>query len=434
MTRSNPHRRTFLMASGLGLGSAALGSWARALGGSPNEQVTVGVMGCSRNSAGGDGRGSALARQLAGLPGANVAYVCDVDERNIGKAAESVATSQERAPKGVSDFRRILDDDSVDALVVATPNHWHAPAAILASAAGKHVYVEKPCSHNPHEGELLVAAAKKSGRVMQHGTQRRSWPGVQEAIGRIQEGVIGTPRLAETWYFADRPAIGTAQPEATPEWLDWSLWQGPAPEQPFRSNVVHYNWHWFWHWGNGEVGNNGVHFIDVARWGLGLGLPRRVVSAGGFSRRDDQQTPDTNIVTAEYDEASILFYGKSWARRPATSPAYDIVFHGDRGTLAIRGGGYTVFDTAGKEIDKGSGGGGDRDHLQNFVDAVRGSAKLNAPITEGHLSTQICHLANIAFRTGGAVTLDAETGRLAKDSAGHELWQREYRPGWEPQV
>lgn len=427
-------RRTFLLGTAAGVGSLALSGVAGAQSGSPNERVVIGVMGVSRNERGGDGRGSELARQLGSLSGVHVAYVCDVDERNIGKAIESVSTTQNQSPKGVGDFRRILDDQGVDALVVATPDHWHAPAALLGLAAEKHVYVEKPCCHNPHEGEMLVAKQAATGRVVQHGTQRRSWPGIQEAIAKLHDGVIGKPRVAECWYYRKRPGIGQGKQVAVPDWLNWSLWQGPAPEQAFRDNIVHYNWHWFWHWGTGEAGNNGIHMIDVARWGLGVTTPNRVTSAGVNSRVDDQQTPDANMIVAEFDDAMLLWRCKSWGPRPERDPAFDVVFRGDKGTLGIQGGSYKIFDEGGKEIDSGSGNGGDLDHLGNFVAAIRGEAPANAPITEGYASTLICHLGNIAYRTTGAVSMDSAQGKLAADSAGHDLWQREYRDGWEPKV
>jgi predicted dehydrogenase len=400
----------------------------------PSHRVRIGVMGTSRNSIGDDGRGTGLAVQLAAMPGAEIVYVCDVDKRNVGKAIDSVSEHQPQKPKGVSDFRHILDDPSVDALLIAAPDHWHAPAAIAACAAGKHVYVEKPCSHNAQEALWLVAAARKYDRIVQHGTQRRSWPGIREAIEQLHEGIIGRVISGHGCYFNDRVSIGRSQATPVPDWLDWDQWQGPAPRESFRDNVVHYNWHWFWNWGTSEVGNNGVHTIDVLRWGLGVDAPHRVTSSGGRYRYDDdQETPDTNVVSFDCGDRVITWEGRSWGKRAPWSPEYEITFLGEDGMLAIHGGGYTVFDASGKPLSKAGGRGGDQDHLANFLNAIRGDAQLNAEIDEGVKSTLFCHLANIAFRTGGAIDYDGAQRRIRGDDAqATKLWGREYEEGWQP--
>lgn len=389
---------------------------------SPNQKVVVGVMGASRTSQGGDGRGAELAVGLAMLPGVEVAYICDVDERNVPKAIESVATKakQSRIPQGVNDFRRILEDKEVDALLIATPDHWHAPAAILACAAGKHVYVEKPCCHNPREGELLIAAARKHRRLVQHGTQRRSWPGIIEGIGRVRAGEIGRVLFAKSWYYGPRPSIGNGKETPVPAWLDYSLWQGPAPEKPFRDNLVPYNWHWFWHWGTGELGNNGVHMIDVCRWGMGVDYPLRVTSSGGKYRypEDDQETPDTNVVSFDFGNATMSWEQRSWAPHTPQDPAYEVMFYGEKGLLAINGGGYAMFDLNGRETAKSSGPGGNQSHLQNFIDAVRGNQLLHAEIEEGYKSALLCHLGNIAYRTKRMVNFEPDTRRPAAHRLG----------------
>jgi predicted dehydrogenase len=395
-------------------------------------------MGTSRNSAGGDGRGAELATGFASLPGVEIAYVCDVDERNVTKAIESVMKKSSHAapPRSVADFRRILDDKEVDALVIATPDHWHAPAAILACSAGKHVYVEKPCCHNPHEGELLVAAARNHQRLVQHGTQRRSWPGIVEAISRLHAGELGRVLFAKAYYFNKRPSIGRGTPAEPPAWLDYALWQGPAPEQPYRDNILHYHWHWFWHWGTGELGNNGVHSLDVCRWGLGAQYAESVTSTGGKYAHpdDDQETPDTNVVSFDFGDTMATWEQRSWSARTPSDPAAEVTFHGEKGTLTISGGSYAIHDPAGKEVAKGSGSAGNDAHLQNFIDAIRGEAKLNAEIEEGWKSTLLCHVGNIAWRNGRAMHLDPQTHRIANDSAAMKLWRREYREGWEPKV
>jgi predicted dehydrogenase len=418
-------RRSFLAASAAALAGPTL---LRAAD-SPSTRITVGVMGLG-------GRGTALARVFAGQPNVSVAYVADPDSQRAGKAAEAVAAGGAKAPQPVADFRRILDDKNVDVLVCATCNHWHAPATILACAAGKHVYVEKPCSHNPREGELMVEAARKYDRRVQMGNQRRSWPGVVEAIGRLREGAIGRVYLARAWYTNSRPTVGKGEAVPPPAGLDYDLWQGPAPRRPFRSNYLHYTWHWFWHWGNGELGNNGIHTIDVCRWGLNVGLPVRVTSAGGRYRfADDQETPDTQTVSYEFaDRSMIVWEGLSCGRYPGGAPA-DVLFQGEKGTLAIKGGSYTIYDEKGKEVAKGSGSGGvDAHHTPNFLAAVRGEAKLNSEIAEGHTSTMLCHLGNMSQRTGRALTCDPASGRVRDDKAAMALWAREYEKGWEPKV
>jgi predicted dehydrogenase len=325
----------------------------------------------------------------------------------------------------------------VDALLIATPDHWHAPAAILACAAGKHVYVEKPCSHNPREGELLVEAAKKHGRVVQHGTQRRSFPSHIEAVDALRKGAIGRVLEARCYYlFNDRPTIGRGKPAPVPDHLDWTLWQGPAPEREYRDNYHPYHWHWFWQWGTGEVGNSAVHTVDIARWGLGVDYPVQVSAIGGRLRYDDdQETPDTTNILFKFAEGPILTWeGRSWGGKSPADVNSQIVFHGDKGTLAISGKDYAIFDPSGLEAGKGSSDDRNTAHLQNFFDAIRGSAKLNAPIEEGVKSTLLSHLGNISYRTGRTLAFDPKTRRIVGDKEAEGQWSREYRSGWEPKV
>jgi predicted dehydrogenase len=435
-------RREFLgrtAAAGVVLGAAGPAALAR----SANEKIRVAVMGVSRSNYGRSatlknrGRGAALAMGFAEIPGAEIAYLCDVDQRHLDATLAEVAPKQAKAPKAVKDFRRILDDKDVDALVIATPDHWHAPAAILACDAGKHVYVEKPCCHNPREGELLVAAARKHRRVVQHGTQRRSQPSHLEAVRALREGAIGRVLDVRCYYlFNDRPSIGRGKPAPVPEHLDWALWQGPAPEREYRDNYVPYHWHWFWQWGTSELGNNGVHTLDVARWGLGVDYPVQATALGGHLRYDDdQETPDTLVASFKFANGALVTWeGRSWGGKSPADVTYQVVFHGDRGVLAISGGGFQIFDAAGKELAKEEGGMGDGVHLQNFLDAVRGAAKPNAEIEEGFKSTLLCHLGNIAFRTGKVVNFDPERRRIVGSPEAEALWSREYRPGWEPKV
>src|SRR5262249_7871136 len=260
---------------------------------------------------------------------------------------------------------------------------------ILGCTHGKHVYVEKPCSHNPQEGEWMVQAARKNKRCVQMGNQRRSWPKVIEAIELVRSGEIGRVYLAQSWYANVRPSIGKGKAATIPEGLDYDLWQGPAPRKPFHSNYLHYNWHWFWHWGNGELGNNGIHMLDLCRWGLGVDYPTRVTSTGGRYRfDDDQETPDTHVVTFDFEgKKSIMWQGHSCNLLPKELYA-DLMFVGEKGSLVIRGSNYTVLDKDGKEVRKETSKESvDPAHLANFLDAVRGGKPLNSEIEEAHKST-----------------------------------------------
>jgi len=432
MTQPIDRRRFLKYSAGASLAAGAYAILARAEEGesvAAQEQVVVGIMGVN-------GRGSDLARGFARLPDARVAYICDVDSRAVAKAVDAVADVQGDKPKGVTDFRRILDDKSVDALAIAAPDHWHAPAGILACTAGKHVYVEKPCSHNAREGELLVEAARKNDRVVTMGTQRRSSPGIIEGIEKVRGGAIGRVLYARCWYNNRRGSIGHGNEAAVPEWLDYSLWQGPAPERPYRDNVLHYNWHWFWHWGTGELGNNGVHALDLCRWGLAVDYPSRVSSGGGkFRHDDDQQTFDTHFVTYEFDAATITWEGLSWSPHGIEGEGFGASFHGDAGTLILLDNGYKILDMHNNEIGKGGGFGGDAPHLADFLDAVRTGRHANADIELGYKTTLLCHLGNISQRVGRALDIDPKDGRIVGDDAeAQALWSREYRKGWEPKV
>ena len=435
-------RRGFLgaaAATGLSMGLSGPSALAR----SPNEKVVVAIVGVSRSNYGkaatlkNRGRGAQLAMNFAALPAAEIAYLCDVDQRHLDATLAEVAPKQAKAPQAVRDFRKILDDKSVDAIVIATPDHWHAPMAILACAAGKHVYVEKPCCHNPREGELLVEAARKSKRVVQHGTQRRSHASHQEAVDALRKGAIGKVLEARCYYlFNDRPTIGKGKVAPVPDYLDWTLWQGPAPEREFRDNYHPYHWHWFWHWGTSELGNNGIHTLDVARWGLGVDAPVQTSAVGGRLRYDDdQETPDTVNATFRFAEGSMITWqGRSWGGKSPADVSQQVVFHGDKGTLAISGGGYVIYDSGGTEVGKGTSDSGDAVHLQHFLDSVRGNAKPNAEIEEGFKSTLLSHLGNISYRTGRTVSFDPKARRIIGDKEAAGMWSREYREGWEPKV
>jgi predicted dehydrogenase len=396
-------------------------------------RLRVGVMGTG-------GRGSGLATAFQRMPNVDVTFVCDADRGRAESTAGAVAkVSGKEAPRVVIDYRRILDEKTVDILVVATCNHWHAPAAIAACAAGKHVYVEKPCSYNPREGELLVQAARKHQKKVQMGNQRRSYAGVIAAIEELRKGVIGRPYLAESWYNNRRPTIGRGKEAAVPKGLDYELWQGPAPRRPFHSNYLHYNWHWFWHWGNGELGNNGIHMIDLCRWGLDANYPIRVTSTGGRYRfDDDQETPDTHQVSFEFEGRKLITWeGLSCSEQP--SRPYHVLFHGELGTLALSDSSYviTLFPVkrgtpATIRTEKVTGG--DNPHFANLLAAIRSGTRLNSEIEEAHKSTLLCHLGNISQRTGRTLRCSPRDGAIQGDKEASAFWTREYAKGFEPRV
>ena len=395
-----------------------------------NERILVAGMGVND-------RGLRVARSFAGQPDCEILYVCDVDSRAADKCIADVEKIQQRRPKSQPDFRKALDDKELDVLVVTAPDHWHVPASILACQAGKHVYVEKPLSHNPHEGELLIEVVKKYDRVVQMGNQRRSTPTTIAAIQDLHSGVIGRPYFAKTWYTNDRESIGKGKQEAVPSWLNYDLWQGPAPRRPYRDNLIHYNWHWFWHWGTGEACNNGVHTVDLARWGLGVDFPVRITSAGGRYRfQDDWETPDTQNINMEFDNNTLITWeGRSCNNKRVEGNGNGVIFYGETGSLLIEGGGYKVFDmdnTVVREV-KREGSTGDL-HIRNFFDGIRKNARLNSDIQGGHKSTLLVQLGNIAQRTGRTLNVDPTNGHILNDNEAMKYWRREYEPGWEPKV
>ena len=436
-------RRTFIKttsSAGIGMGFMAkhgLLSRPRV----PSDKVVVGVMGVNS-------RGHVLSEAFAQTEGSEVAYVCDVDSRALAITINATAELQARKPQGVIDLRRMLDDPDLDAVVIAAPDHWHAPAAIMALQAGKHVYLEKPCSHNPREGELLVTAQEKYNRIVQLGTQRRSSAPTINIIQHIREGIIGRPYFARAWYANRRETIGHGQAVPVPDWLDYELWQGPAPRTPYRNNVVHYNWHWFKRWGTGEICNNGTHMVDLCRWALQVDFPVRVTSSGGrYHHQDDWEFPDTQVACFDFEKGKTI----SWESRsrngyPLDGRSVGVSIHGTDGTVLIDGDGYTVLDAQNNEIvqhmESGRASPLDRRaadnltdrHIENFLAAVRGDVQPNAPINEGRKSVLLCHLGNIAQYTGRTLHCDPSSGHILNDNEAISYWSRVYEPGWEPAV
>ncbi len=422
-------RRQFLGRAMVGGAALAEGIGGIARAASLNERVVVGVAGMSR--------GRSLALTFAGNPHCLLKYVCDVDRRRAEDGAKAVEKETGQSPAPLTDLRRMLDNPEVDAVVFALPVHWHAPAAILACQAGKHVYVEKPCSHNPHEGELLIAAARKHDCVVQMGNQRRASEVTREAMRKLHEGILGRCYYARGWYASMRGSIGRGREAPVPEHLDYEMWQGPAPRRPYKDNVVHYNWHWFWHWGAGEIGNNGTHGLDLCRWGLNVDYPVRVNSAGGrFRYDDDQETPDTHMVSYDFAGGKMISWEGLSCNHPGPGGSgFGVIFFGENGNMSVGDSFYRICDNDGKVLEEKSGNRGDVEHIAIFLEAVQSKDRtiLTSEIEEGHKSTLLSHLGNIAYRTGRSLKC-GEKGHILDDAEAEALWKRAYEPGWEPTV
>lgn len=439
------NRRTFIRQSALAGAGLFIAPNVLSFQGSPNNKVIVGVMGTNS-------RGLALARMFAKNPDVEVACICDVDSTVVDKTIAEVQKVSGKKPKGTPDIRRMLEMPELDAVVIAAPDHWHAPAAIMALRAGKHVYLEKPCSHSPAEGEMLVEAARKYGKHVQLGTQRRSFPVITEGMQALHEGVIGKVYFARGWYANNRKSIGRGQPVPVPSHLNYELWQGPAPRRAYKDNLIHYNWHWFWNWGTGEALNNGTHEIDLMRWGMQVDFPVKVVSAGGrYAFRDDWETPDTQTITLDFQNGtSMTWEGRSCNDFKEWGSGRGVVFYGEKGTMLTTGGDeYKIFELGtGKLIKEakpssqikdetntmGMGEVLDGLHITNFVKAVQERERLTAPIDEGHKSTLLPQLGNIALRSGATLYCDPSNGHIIKNPEAEKLWTREYEPGWEVAV
>jgi predicted dehydrogenase len=419
-------RREFLAASALTLSAA---SYNRAAD-KPNERIRLAVMGLRT-------RGKQLLPGFAAIPGVEIACVVDPDPAMV-KPALAVLKNPMSPPRVETDIRKVLADKDVTAVVVSAPDHWHALATIWAAERGKHVYVEKPVSHNLAEGRRMVDAARKYKVVIQAGTQRRSSTSVASAREYVQAGKLGKVAFARAWIGGPRPNIGHAKPEKPPAGVDYDLWLGPASGE-FTKNRFHYNWHWFWDLGTGELGNNGIHGLDLARNILGVDTPVKVSCAGGkfYYVDDDQQTPDTQIATFDFATApggatgcTLVWEHRVWEKKNQgpEGQGYGIAIHGDKGTMVFSGDSWSV---------RGGDGAADKPkadmvgaHQRNFVAAIRGEEKANAEIEIGHKSTLLCHLGNMAYRTGKTLKFDGKTETTDSPEA-NKLLTRDYRKGFE---
>jgi len=389
----------------------------------PNNTLRVAVCGVH-------GRGMEHIAGWSALEDVRITTICDVDLNVTGPAIHAVKSRYGSEPKVVQDLRRVLDDKSIDAISIATPNHWHALATYWACQAGKDVYVEKPVSHNVSEGRRLVEAARKYERVVQTGTQCRSHQGIQDAVAFLRSGSLGQVYMAKGLCYKPRGSIGHRADAPVPQGVDYDTWLGPAPLRPFNPNRFHYNWHWHWDYGNGDLGNQGIHQMDLARWGLGkTELPKAVVASGGrFGYSDDGQTPNTLHVSFDFDDCELQFEVRGLPTNEEGKVKIGDIFYGTEGILAI-----TSYDSwqsfLGPKLEKGPGSRGGGDHFANFVKAVkaRDPKLLNADIEQGHLSSAYCHLGNIAYRLGRKLHVNPSTESFIGDSEADALLTREYR-------
>lgn len=424
-------RREFLARSGTLASGAALASLPRAgRTAGANERILLGMIGPG-------GHGAGLLRSFVAQNDVEVIYVCDPDANRMNQAARVVEQASGRTPTAVADLRRVLDDKVVDAVVIATPDHWHAPATILACEAGKHVYVEKPCSHNIREGRLMVEAARRHRRIVQVGTQSRSARYIERAMQLLREGAIGDVLVAKAWNSQLRRNIGKTKPTEPPPHLDFDLWVGPAPMVSYQNNLLHATWRWFRAFGTGDIGNDGVHDIDIARWGLGVDThPDTITAIGGkYFFDDDQQFPDTQYVVFEYHMASgrkrqLVYEQRLWS--PYVQEGYENgnAFYGTQGMLILgKHDGWQLYGPRNERRDQMKGRLDSAAHHRDFLDCIKTGQRPHADIEIGHLSATLAHLGNIASRVGRVIHFDRRAEHVIGDEEADGLVRREYRTG-----
>lgn len=438
------NRREFLDATAKVSAGLAIASTAKSYGQimGANDRLNFAVIGVRSRAY------AHLSALKANKSAARIAYVCDVDTNTMKKFAADTDKEMGEAPKQDQDFRNILAQKDVDAITIATPDHWHAPMAILGLKAGKNVYVEKPCAHNPAEGALLVEAQKKYGKKVQMGNQQRSSPHTQEIVDKIHNGLIGRAYYGYSWYANIRKSIGVGKPASVPPQLNWDLWQGPAPRQEYKDNVQPYNWHWFKVWGTGETLNNGTHEVDVCRWALGVDYPEAVSAQGGrYHFKDDWQFYDTLVTNFNYADKMISWEGKccNGMKHYGRDRGSSII--GTTGSVIVDRDGYEVYDLKGNKTDEkraqkehtSSTDLTGRDsmtdaHFANFIAAIKTGDKLHSPIDEGNVAVTMLLLSNIAWETNRVLNLDTKDGKILHDADAMKHWGRTYQPGWEPKI
>jgi predicted dehydrogenase len=437
-------RREFLDTMALGAAGLAINSTAKSYAqimGS-NDRLNFAIIGLHS-------RGYAhLSALAANHDTARVAWICDVESNFMAKFADEAQKELGYAPQTESDFRKLLERKDIDAISIATPDHWHAPMAIAGVGAGKHVYVEKPCSHNPAEGALLIAAQKKYGKLVQMGTQQRSSPHTIEIVQKIHDGVIGRAYYSMAWYVNTRKSIGYGKPAPVPPTLDWDLWQGPALRQPYKDNVQPYNWHWFRIWGTGETLNNGTHEVDVCRWALGVDYPQRITANGGrYQFKDDWQFYDTLVTNFTYDDKLICWDGRCCNGMKIYNRDRGSTIMGTTGSVLVDRDGYEIYDLGGHKTSEfrvqgektSSSDLVGRDsmtdaHFANFIAGVTKGEPLHSPVEVGNVAVTMLQLSNIAWEVQRELKLDSSNGKIVGDPEAMQGWGREYEKGWEPHL
>ena len=437
-TRRNFIKKTSLGTIGLTSSSSNFFIGKNILG--ANDRINCAVVGVRS-------RGKAHAAAINSQNNSKIIFNCDVDDIIIEDHNKWCKKNIGYVPKIEKDFRKLIENKNLDAVFIATPEHWHAHMTIMASQAGKHVYIEKPCSHNLYENELLRVAQKKYGTKIQMGNQQRSAITSILAIDEIRNGIIGDVYKGEAYYSNNRGSIGIGKIVQVPKFLDWDLWQGPAPRVPYKDNIHPYNWHWFRNWGTGEVHNNGTHEIDICRWALGVDYPESVTSFGGkYSYQDDWEFVDNQQVTFKYQDGKFITWtGHSRGLIQPKQPGRGVTIYGSKGSIQLDRNFYKLYDLGGnlikhekesavsKTIDTRGQGGLDENHVGNFFDSIRYNKSLNAEIKDASISTHLCHLANLAQDLGETLQVDTKTGKILNNIVDN-YWKREYAPGWEPKV